>query len=351
MLGQGAALREAKVIKSCQQEDWEMYRKNTPATLMPCNMASGRYEGLEPVREAWSQLVCLDVMPVEPTAPKLSASIWSVGDLKIGAFDGSAVKMARTTKLAQDFADDLIICIERKTPTRATWGGAGERVFVPGDIHLWRADGTMQCETKGAFSALLLSIPRTVLSNHGIDIAPLLRQGGICGNSPETRLLCRYTDSVLGEVDALSPMGVSHCLSHLVDLAMLVLGGRNAVRLANRHRVRSVRLASIKSDIDAHLLNPELSVGWVLRRHRISERYLRSLFADEDTSFTRFVLERRLMRAHAALDQSGRSISEIAYDCGFSDLSWFNRAFRQRFDMTPSQARAGLLDLSLERDG
>ena len=33
-------------------------------------------------------------------------------------------------------------------------------------------------------------------------------------------------------------------------------------------------------------------------------------------------------------------VSSIAYDVGFGDLSYFNRTFRRRFDVTPSQVRA-----------
>lgn len=314
--------------------------------MMPYTATSGLYEGLAEVKDAWANLVRLDILPAEQTAPKLSASVWSVGNMTIGAFDGSAVKMVRTDILAQDCADDLIMCIERKTNIRAAWGGAREREFAPGDIHLWRADCFMHCETKGDFSAFLLTVPRAVLSNHGVDIDPLLHEGGLSGNMPETRLLSRYTDTVMSEIGALSQQGVVRCVSHIRDLAMLALGGaRDAALFANGRGVRAARLRAIRDDIEAHLTVTELSVAWITKRHGISERYLRDLFADDGMSFTSFVLERRLVRAHAELDQFGRSISEIAYDCGFSDLSWFNRAFRQRFDMTPSQARARLLDL------
>ena len=36
---------------------------------------------------------------------------------------------------------------------------------------------------------------------------------------------------------------------------------------------------------------------------------------------------------------SERRISDIAFDCGFNDLSYFNRAFRKRFGATPSELR------------
>ena len=35
-----------------------------------------------------------------------------------------------------------------------------------------------------------------------------------------------------------------------------------------------------------------------------------------------------------------RSVSAIAHESGFADLSYFNRAFRKRYGMTPSDARA-----------
>jgi len=36
---------------------------------------------------------------------------------------------------------------------------------------------------------------------------------------------------------------------------------------------------------------------------------------------------------------SNRPIALIAFDAGFADLSTFNRAFRRRFGMTPSEMR------------
>lgn len=34
-----------------------------------------------------------------------------------------------------------------------------------------------------------------------------------------------------------------------------------------------------------------------------------------------------------------RRISDVAVDCGFNDLSYFNRCFRRRFGLTPTAAR------------
>jgi AraC-like DNA-binding protein len=52
--------------------------------------------------------------------------------------------------------------------------------------------------------------------------------------------------------------------------------------------------------------------------------------------------EERLRRAWRLLSDPqspDRKIATIAYDCGFNDLSHFNRAFRRRFGETPTAAR------------
>jgi AraC-like DNA-binding protein len=55
-----------------------------------------------------------------------------------------------------------------------------------------------------------------------------------------------------------------------------------------------------------------------------------------------YIQRRRLERAASRLDKEGGdvTITGIAYDVGFNDLSSFCRAFRRRFDMSPSDYRA-----------
>ncbi|MDW4800082.1 helix-turn-helix domain-containing protein [Escherichia coli] len=38
--------------------------------------------------------------------------------------------------------------------------------------------------------------------------------------------------------------------------------------------------------------------------------------------------------------RSDRSISAVAFEAGFGDLSYFNRTFRRHFGATPSEIRA-----------
>ena len=58
---------------------------------------------------------------------------------------------------------------------------------------------------------------------------------------------------------------------------------------------------------------------------------------------SRYVLGLRLARVRGMLSDprhAHRTISALAFDAGFGDLSTFNRAFRLRYHATPSDVRA-----------
>lgn len=56
-----------------------------------------------------------------------------------------------------------------------------------------------------------------------------------------------------------------------------------------------------------------------------------------------YITERRLDRALALLSDDEKSISDVAYECGFSDQSYFSKVFSKKFGITPSEHR-GLLN-------
>jgi AraC-like DNA-binding protein len=61
-------------------------------------------------------------------------------------------------------------------------------------------------------------------------------------------------------------------------------------------------------------------------------------------TFTEFVLEQRLLSARRLLSSPNGhqgKIGTVAYNVGFNDLSYFNRTFRRRFGVTPSEWRDG----------
>ena len=230
-----------------------------------------------------------------------------------------------------------------------TLGGAGVidargegRGVRAGDVNVLRRE--RRCVTVAAEASALVNIalPRALLVPRLASADSLLATRTMA--DPAARLLQGYAVSLLGLGQALTPEEEAMVSSHLVDLAVMLLGpSRDAAEPARQNGVRAARRRAVQADIAAHLGDPQLSLGWIARRHGLSEAYVRTLFYHEGTSFTDHVLEARLNHVSRMLRDPAharQTIAALALMAGFGDISWFNQAFRRRYGMTPSDMRA-----------
>jgi AraC-like DNA-binding protein len=185
-------------------------------------------------------------------------------------------------------------------------------------------------------------LPRAALSPlvRNIDDAVLL---AIPSGTGMLSLLKGYVDAVFDDPALAIPDMRRLVVAHLCDLIAVTLGAtRDAAAVAEGRGVRAARLRAIKTDIETHLAQGDLSPGTVANRQKVSDSYIRKLFGGEGTSFSEYVLARRLVLAHRMLTDrrwAETGIASIAYEAGFGDLSYFNRAFKRRYGNTPSEVR------------
>ncbi len=85
-----------------------------------------------------------------------------------------------------------------------------------------------------------------------------------------------------------------------------------------------------------------LSLEDVAKALGVSRYHVSHVFSGRlKTSFSDYLNFLRLNFACELLQTTGKSISEISLDAGFSSQRTFNRAFRDRFGLSPRQYRAG----------
>jgi AraC-like DNA-binding protein len=188
----------------------------------------------------------------------------------------------------------------------------------------------------------VIRLPRASLRPlvHDIDDAvlrPIPRGTGMLN------LLRSYADALFDDPVLSAPDVRQLLVSQLCDLVAVTIGAtRDAAAVAEGRGIRAARLRAIKDDIEAHLADGGLTPVVVARRQRISDSYIRKLFETEGTSFSEFVLTRRLVRANRLLtDQrfADRTIAWIAFACGFGDVSYFNRTFKRLYGAPPTDIR------------
>jgi AraC-like DNA-binding protein len=175
---------------------------------------------------------------------------------------------------------------------------------------------------------------------HDIDDAvlrPIPRGTGMLN------LLRGYADALFDDPAVAAPQVRQLVVAQLCDLIAVTFGAtRDAAAIAEGRGIRVARLRAIKDDIETHLTDGDLTPVVVARRQRISDSYIRKLFEGEGTSFSEFVLVRRLVRANRMLTDrrwADRTIASIAFACGFGDLSYFNRTFKRLYGAPPSDIR------------
>ena len=94
--------------------------------------------------------------------------------------------------------------------------------------------------------------------------------------------------------------------------------------------------------IDSPRGEPDLMPASVARDIGVSTRTLERAFATHGETVMRRVFDERLRQTARQLrspDCAHRSITDIAFACGFNDSSHFGRLFFRKMQVTPSQWR------------
>ena len=84
----------------------------------------------------------------------------------------------------------------------------------------------------------------------------------------------------------------------------------------------------------------ETSVSEIAKSFGVSERYFRKIFTEHTgLSPSQFIIELRLRRAKSMLSCTDKSITEIAFSCGFYDGCHLTRIFKKYEGITPKEYR------------
>jgi AraC-like DNA-binding protein len=294
-------------------------------------------------RRALHQLREQGLLPIEPLegcAPHVDLVKWRLSDISVlcGTFAG--VRQGGEHGQAGD--DELVFGINVSGHSVA--GLRGREIAIGG------GDAIAIAPDAGPFSLLRttparmigIRVPRRSLSACAgwFGAAPMRL---VPGQTPALRLMTGYVRDALSEHVLSSASLTDAVAAHLTELIALSLDPASATAPpASLSGVRAARLAAVKADIGRQLTDGTLSAAALAARHGISVRYLHKLFEDEELTYSQYVLSQRLALAFRRLRHPGfatRTVSSIASDAGFGDLSYFNRAFRLRYGITPSQAR------------
>jgi AraC-like DNA-binding protein len=266
----------------------------------------------------------------------------------VGRGGGSIIEMAvsagglarRTPELLQDGNDDIVLHIQRAGRRLVSQFGRDVTVEAGGALLTSNAEPST-IVLPGPARFVCIALPRRVITTLAPRIEDTLLRP-LPSHTGVLRLLTTYL-ALLEDDEAWETPELRGALTtHIYDLCALAAGAaRDRAAEAAGRGLRAARLRAVKADIADRLGDADLSAADLARRHGVTPRYIHKLFEHEGISLSRFKLGLRLGRVHGML-LAGRddlTISEIAYEAGFNDLSTFNREFRRHYGTTPSELR------------
>lgn len=116
----------------------------------------------------------------------------------------------------------------------------------------------------------------------------------------------------------------------------------SSVRAAAQKKSSNEKIALIKNIMQyiKDNLQLNLSVMELSRHFHMSEGYLCRFFkAEVGMTAVEYINYCRIATACSMLAETDKSISEISSDCGYNNISYFNRTFRRRMGCSPREYR------------
>jgi AraC-like DNA-binding protein len=174
------------------------------------------------------------------------------------------------------------------------------------------------------------------------DIAPVLDAAlGSALNTPLGLLLGDYMTALERHLQQLTEAELPRlrdAVAAMISVAVAPTAERVAVA---RRQIDLGRMERVRQVVRRHLRTPTLGPNTLCRLVGMSRSNLYRLLEDRG-GVAQYIQAQRLLEAHSILSDrdSRQSITNLAEDFCFADVSTFSRAFKREFGCRPSDVRA-----------
>ncbi len=157
-------------------------------------------------------------------------------------------------------------------------------------------------------------------------------------NPDEAAALSRILDGIAYEQEGTAPAAVA-ALRYWYSLLALMLCRQISSRAERTSHASASTLETIRSFIDQHC-HEQLALDELAARCGFGKSYLcRSFKEYTGRTVFEYILQRRVEQAAARLIAGRDKVIDIAFDCGFNDVSHFNRIFKRTIGCSPTDYR------------
>lgn len=296
----------------------------------------------------WTEMVCdtyvqLDCDPAAGLRT-IEGEIASdrLATLELSRVTSTAQRVLRTpSRIARSAEDYFLVSIQARGEGQVLQDGRTAHL-QPGDFALYDSTYPYELRFDGPFCQYVLMIPGPVLRSLLPDTRRLTATT-VSGRRGAGHLMIGMISTLASDMSELAPesaVAVADSVTHILVAGLSALPAARPVPVSH---LAALHREQIKACVRTRLHDPELGVAGIAAQLRLSPSTLHRAWSGEPCSLAEWIRVQRLDAAQRDLcspAHAKRSISEIAFDCGFSDAAHFSRAFRSRFGCSPSELRA-----------
>lgn len=152
-------------------------------------------------------------------------------------------------------------------------------------------------------------------------------------------LLSAFVAQVVARMSRLREPMIQRVEANILDL----LGGVLNARATDGAVTAAQQLSRMKAYVREHLHDRRLGPVGIAAAFGVSTRYVHTLFKDEPLTVGRYIRSLRTQACRRALESretGDASLTDVALNWGFYDLSHMSRCFREEFGASPGEFRS-----------
>ncbi len=261
------------------------------------------------------------------------------GYLKLVRIEANSHRVVRTPELARNSTDGYLKIVAQ-LDGRACFQQGGREVWLsPGEWSVYDTSRAYTVTNPVSVDQLIVMIPKSrlpeALPYESCVVHHLSGRSGV-GRLTWDTMLSLYQE--LPSMSRRAADGMADVLTELVHLSLLDLQGKSS-HLSQREALRD----RITGHISRHLCDPRLSVDAIAAALKCSRRHLYNAFPKEQGGIAGYILKERLALACRTLHDprnASRTLTDVAYECGFSRPSHMTQVFRTQLGITPGEYRS-----------
>jgi AraC-like DNA-binding protein len=313
--------------------------------------------------QGWHELLTGDAAPFQrieaaPEAGEFNGRFWRVVldqvSMNLMEIEASQHTISRTAEHIKALAEPYYLVLFQVRGSSVFRQDSRASALEAGDFVVTTSTDPYTWEFHGDFATFALRFPQSFIDLPEPMLRPVIGQAIAASPDPHgtafAARLSPFVTAVVADAELLrGPLG-GRVARNLIDLFATALYGA----LGGAATDRGVPVFLRATDyIARHLGEPGLETAAVARAHHLSVRYLQAIFAEQGTTVTGWIRDRRLAGCRRDLaDPALRDvpIGDVAARWGYPDQAYFSRLFRRTFSETPREWRVRAVDRHLAGD-